>query len=166
MKKHLIILSMLVFATSAYAQSPIGVGQAQFNAGVGFSSLGVPLYAGLDFGVHEDITAGGEISFRSYNKDWNNKNYHHSVFAIAGNCNYHFNRLLDLPREWDLYAGLNLGIYIWNSPEDYDGVHGTGVGMGAQVGGRYYFNERFGLNLELGGASTTSGGKFGISLRL
>jgi outer membrane immunogenic protein len=40
------------------------------------------------------------------------------------------------------------------------------LGLGIQVGGRYYFNEKFGLNLEFGGGNYVSGGKFGISLKL
>jgi outer membrane immunogenic protein len=39
------------------------------------------------------------------------------------------------------------------------------LGLGAQIGGRYYFNNNWGINLELGGANTTSGYKIGASYR-
>lgn len=164
MKKQILTLILMCFVGVVMAQSPIGQGEKQFNAGVGFSSWGVPLYAGLDFGVHPDISVGGEISFRTYNDNILGTKYNHSVFGISGNGNYHFNRLLNIHPEWDFYAGLNLGFYFWNSSGDYPGDHSSGVGLGMQVGGRYYFNDKFGINLELGGG-TIGAGKFGISLK-
>ncbi len=85
--------------------------------------------------------------------------------GISTNGNYHFNRLLDILNYWDFYAGLNAGYYFWFSPSDYPGTGSSGVGIGAQVGGRYSFNNHFGLNLELGGGNTFAGGKFGITYK-
>ncbi|MDF1549951.1 MAG: hypothetical protein P1P88_19145 [Bacteroidales bacterium] len=165
MKKYL-LLFVLVFATSLiFAQSPLPKGKAQLNAGVGLSSWGVPVYVGFDYGVHRDITIGAEVSFRSYHDDWDNDRYNHSVIGISGNANYHFNSLLHIPTNWDFYAGLNLGFYAWKSPDNYPGSHTSGIGLGAQIGGRYYFTNRFGVNLELGGGNAFSGGKFGITLK-
>jgi hypothetical protein len=39
----------------------------------------------------------------------------------------------------------------------------SGLGLGAQIGGRYFFKDNFGLNLEFGGGNALSGGKFGIT---
>jgi outer membrane immunogenic protein len=50
-------------------------------------------------------------------------------------------------------------------PNDYPGSHTSGVGLGAQLGGRYYFSDKFGINLEVGGGNAFSGGKFGISVK-
>jgi len=166
MKKQFLISAFILMTAGVFAQNPIAKGQVQFNAGVGFSSWGLPLYIGFDYGVHEDITVGGELSFRSYRDNWAGDRYNHTVIGISGNGNYHFNRVLNIPSNWDFYAGLNLGFYIWSSPNDYDGSHASGLGLGLQIGGRYYFNERFGLNLEIGGGNAFSGGKFGISLKL
>jgi len=85
---------------------------------------------------------------------------------VSANGNYHFNSLLDIPNNWDFYAGLNLGFYIWNSSDDYPGSNTSGLGLGAQVGGRYYFNDKLGVNLEFGGGNAFSGGKVGVSVRL
>jgi hypothetical protein len=166
MKKHLLILSFLLFSSIIYAQSPIAKGESQLNAGVGLSSWGVPVYIGLDYGVHPDITVGGELSYRSYSDKYANVNYDHSVIGISGNGNYHFNRVLEIPKKWDFYAGLNLGFYIWNSPSDYQGSHSSGLGLGAQVGGRYFFSDKIGLNLEFGGGNAFSGGKLGLTFKL
>lgn len=166
MKKHYLTLALLILTAATYAQTPVFKGMKQFNAGVGLSSWGIPVYVGLDFGVTQDITLGGEISFRSYNETWNNNKYNHSLIGFSGNGNYHFNRILDIPSAWDFYAGLNIGFYIWNSPNDYEGSHSSGLGLNAQIGGRYYFTQKMGVNLELGGGNAFSGGKFGISVKL
>lgn len=165
--KKLVLLSFAFFALGrAAAQCPINKDQAQLNAGLGFSSWGLPVYVGVDYGVHKDVTVGGELSFRSYNDNWNSNNYRHSVLGISANGNYHFNHLLEIPLNWDFYAGANLGFYIWNSPDDYDGDNVSGLGLGIQVGGRYYFNDKMGINLEFGGGNAFSGGRIGISVKL
>lgn len=166
MKKQIITFAFLFFASLIYAQAPVGKGESQLNAGFGLSSWGLPVYIGLDYGVHPDISVGGELSFRSFNDDYANHTYNHSVIGISGNGNYHFNRVLEIPRNWDFYAGLNLGFYIWNSPNDYQGSHSSGLGLGGQVGGRYFFNDKIGLNLEFGGGNAFSGGKLGLTFKL
>jgi hypothetical protein len=178
MKKIVLAFFILFVTTTSFSQGPIAKGQAQFNAGLGLSSWGLPVYVGFDFGVHQDITIGAEATFRSYTDHYKDYRYTHSIFGVSGNANYHFNSLLNIPQNWDFYAGLNVGFYYWNSPTIYYGEHYSGMGIGAQVGGRYYFNDRFGINLELGGGNGFSGGntfrrghafsegKFGISVRL
>ncbi len=166
MKRILFTILLFLVASAIFAQCPIAKGQTQFNAGVGFSNWGVPVYMGFDHGIHKDWTMGGEVSYNSYHEKDHNHYYDHSIIGIAGNANYHFNHILEIPRDWDFYAGLNLGVYIWNSPDDYDGSHTTGLKLGAQIGGRYYFTNKFGVNLELGGGNAFNGGKFGISIKI
>lgn len=166
MKKIFLVAVLLVSVGIIFAQCPIEKGQAQLNAGVGFSSWGVPIYAGLDFGVHKDITLGGQLSFNSYRENYHSHKYDHSIIGISGNANYHFNHIMSIPTDWDFYAGLSLGFYIWNSSGDYPGSHSSGLGIGGQIGGRYYFSDTFGVNLEFGGGNAFSGGKFGISVKL
>jgi outer membrane immunogenic protein len=163
MKKLIIIFGLMLSISFTYAQNPLGKGEKQINAGLGFSSWGLPVYIGLDFGVHPDISVGGEFIFHSYHENWNNNHYNHSIFGILANGNYHFNTLLHIPSNWDFYAGLSIGFNIWNSPDNYPGNHSSGLGLGAQIGGRYFFNDRFGLNLELNGGNAATGGKFGIT---
>ncbi len=166
MRKTITFIIVLLASTAMFAQAPIAVGQSQLNAGVGFSSWGVPVYVGLDFGVHPDITLGPEVSFRSYRHNWAGSKYNHSIIGIAGNANYHLNRILNIPSQWDFYAGINIGFYIWSSPDQYEGSRSSGLGVSGQIGGRYYFSDRFGVNLEFGGGNAFSGGKFGISYKL
>jgi outer membrane immunogenic protein len=166
MKKLIILSFLLVVSQVAFSQYFLAKNQAQLNAGLGFSSWGLPVYVGFDVGVHRDISVGGELSFRSYNNKFQDNKYRHNIIGFSGNGNYHFNTVLDIPRQWDFYAGLNLGFYYWNSDNDYDGDGSSGLGLGAQVGGRYYFSDKFGINLEFGGGNAFSGGKFGVTLRL
>lgn len=171
MKKAIVIYLVLISSvTYLNAQAPLGKGGKQLNAGLGFSNWGVPIYAGLDFGVHPDITIGPQVSFRSFSEKYRDFNgntygYDHSIFVLAFNGNYHFNTLLKIPKQWNVYAGLTLGYYIWTSPSGYLGKRDSGVGLDAQIGGRYFFSEKFGVNLEFGGG-TASGGKIGITYKL
>lgn len=153
-------------AGAFFAQRPISKGQSLINVGVGLSSRGVPVYLGFDYGVHPDVTLGAEVSYRNYNDNWDNSKYDHSIVGILGNANYHFNSILNIPSPWDFYAGLNLGYFYWNSPSKYAGSYNSGLGLGAQIGFRYFFNNSVGINLELGGGNVSSGGKVGITFKL
>lgn len=164
MKKGFIFVLLLV-SNYLFAQSPIDKGKAQFNAGFGLSSWGLPVYLGFDYGVHKDVTVGGEVSFRNYRNNWKGIAYVHNIVGISGNFNYHFNSILNIPSPWNFYAGLNIGFFYWNSPSLYGGAT-SGLGIGAQVGGRYYFTDKVGINLELGGGNAVSGGKIGVSIKL
>lgn len=166
MKKIIISLSFVLIASLAFSQSPLYKGTTQLNLGLGLSDSGIPFYLGFDHGVARDITLGAELSYRAYNENWNSNYYDHSIIGFSGNANYHFNSLFGIPPRWDLYAGLNVGFYVWSSPKAYRGSHNSGLGLGAQVGGRYYFSNRVAINLEFGGGNAFNGGKIGLSFRL
>ena len=67
---------------------------------------------------------------------------------------------------WDIYAGLNIGFFNWSSPNEYGGSHTSGLGLGAQIGARYYFSPRWAVNLEFGGGNAFSAGKIGVTAKL
>ena len=166
MKQLFIALVFIFSASFSFAQSPLYVGSSQLNLGVGLSNASIPVYIGFDHSVARDITLGAELSYRSYNEHWSTYYYDHNVIGISGNANYHFNTLFGISPRWDLYAGVNVGFYSWNSPDGYTGDHTSGLGLGGQVGARYYFNNKFGINLEYGGGNAFSGGKLGLTLKL
>lgn len=163
MKKVVLVFALLLAIQAVNAQGRLKPGQNQLNAGFGFSGWGLPVYVGFDHGFKENISIGAELSFRSYRERIIGTSYSHSIFGLSANGNYHFNELLDIDEEWDLYAGLNVGFYGWSSPKSYPGTYASGLGLGLQVGGRYFFSNRTGLNLEFGGGNAFSGGKFGIT---
>lgn len=168
MKKINILTTVFLMWISmvTFAQSPLPVGKSQLNVGVGLSEWGVPVYLGIDHSVHKDITLGGEFSYRSYREKWDSDYYRHNIMGFSGNGNYHFNSVFNIPRNWDLYAGLNAGFFVWSSPSTYGGSHSSGLGLGAQVGARYYFNNSLGINLEVGSGNAFSGGKLGLTFKL
>ena len=55
-------LALLVGAFShVNAQYALQTGKMQFNGGIGLSSWGLPLYAGIDYGFDKNISFGGEL---------------------------------------------------------------------------------------------------------
>lgn len=167
MKKITLLgLFSLLGLTLAFAQAPPGKGGKQLNAGLGFSGWGVPVYVGADFGVHQDITIGPKVSYRNYSYSALGNDWDQSLIVLSFNGNYHFNTLFNMPSEWNFYAGLTLGYYIWSDLDDYPGARNSGIGLDAQIGGRYFFSDKFGVNLEFGGGSGTGGGSFGITVKL
>jgi len=166
MKRIIISLSLVLLSTLAFSQSALYRGTSQLNLGVGLSDSGIPVYIGFDHSVLTDVTLGGELSYRAYNENWQNNYYNHNIIGISGNANYHFNTLLGISNRWDFYAGGNLGFYVWTSPDGYTGNHSSSLGLGAQVGARYYFSNSLGINIEFGGGNAFNGGKLGLSFRL
>jgi outer membrane immunogenic protein len=166
MKKINFLVALCLVSIGSFAQGTLEKGGLQLNAGLGTSGWGTPVYVGLDYGVGSDFTIGGELSYRSQSNNYYGSKYKSSVIGIGANGNYHFNRILEMPSKWDLYAGLGLNYYIWSYDNDnYKGSDNSNLGLGAQIGARYFFSDKFGLNLELGGGNATSGGKIGITYK-
>ena len=46
------------------------------------------------------------------------------------------------------------------------GSHTSGLGLGAQIGGRYFISRTVALNLEFGGGNAFADGKFGLTVKL
>jgi outer membrane immunogenic protein len=174
MKKLILMIAFGFISTAAFSQAPLEEGGVQLNGGVGVSDWGgVPVYFGVDYGIARDWTIGGQLSFQTdddpYHYGEYTSHYKSNAIGIGGNGNYHFNRILNMPSKFDFYAGANLTYFIWNY-DDYDGNHHPdhdAVGLGLQVGGRYFFTDNFGINLEFGGnTGTTNGAKFGVTFKL
>lgn len=166
MKKILLILALALISTFTFSQNPFPKGRNQLNFGVGLSGWGVPLYIGIDHGVGKDFSIGGEFSYRDYRENWKDAYYDHNIMGFLGNANYHFNRILELPDDWDIYGGLNLGFFVWSSPDNYTGNENSGLDLGAQIGVRYYISNKVGLNLEMNSGNSITGGKFGVTIRI
>lgn len=149
MKKILLLSIVILFSGAMLAQNgeaPLSKGDKQLNFGLGFSSNGLPVYAGVDFAVHNDVTVGPMVKV---NFDDN------TSFSLLGRADYHFNRIIGIPNNWDFYAGGNIGFNVGN---DFD------LDWGLQVGGRWYWSDKWGLNLEFGGG-TGFGTLIGVSMK-
>ncbi len=166
MKKQFLTIVLMMVTSVIFAQCPVDEGQIQINGGFGFSDWGIPVYVGIDYGIDNDVTVGGQLSFRSFKENWDAKSYSSTMIGVSLNGTYHFNRLLDISKEWDVYAGIEFGYNIWNNPSGYPGNHTSGLGFGMQYGGRYYFNNNWGINLEFGVVIGSSSAQIGVSYRL
>ena len=154
MRKIAIVALMILFSAGLNAQmdgtAPLARGEKQINFGVGLSNWGLPVYFSVDFAVHKDVTLTPEIHMRL--PTW----YDDFSGGVMFKADYHWNYLIGIPRDWDFYSGLRLGI---NFGDD------VFPDLGLQVGGRWYWNETWGLNLEFAGGAGF-GATFGLSARL
>jgi len=125
-------------------EAPLPLGHAALNVGVGLGRAPLPVYVGADVAVHRDVTLGG-TAFVSTGS---------GSLAALGRADYHWNRLLGIPREGDLYLGAGVVLA------------GAGLYPRVQLGGRWFWSDRMGLNLEFGGATREVGGLFGVTIKL
>ena len=161
------ILFLFLFAgifNVAFSQVPINVGDQQLNFGLGnhgnsdFRSTGV--YVGFDYCVVEDLTIGGNLVINH----WSDYGMSITVLTPAFVADYHFNTLIGIPSEFDFYAGANIGLPLYFGSS-------SGIGdlyLGLHTGGRWYWNDKWGVNLQLGLGilSSNTGGSLGLSMRL
>lgn len=173
--KFALILIALVSSTSLVkAQfNPYTDNTKMVTVGFGFSGWGIPIFGRFEAPVADNITVGGALSFQSKSETYASYKWKHTIFGLGGRGSYHFNELIELPSEWDVYAGLGLGYYFWNtkydgpgSSIDYSGSGDGGFSIGIHVGGRYFFNDKIGINLEFGGGTVLSGGTIGATFLL
>ncbi len=163
MRRISFLIVFILLSVLANAQK----GQKQFNAGLGFANNTIPVYFGFDYWVHEDVSIGVEVGWRRDKWRANNIYYYQDMWSFSFNSNYHFSRLLKIPNKFDPYAGLNVGFYRWEEDNDpnWDSSHTSGLGLGAQIGFRFFFNDHVGIGLEFMGGNKISDGKIGVSIR-
>ena len=137
MKKLLLVACFGVIAFSASSQA-----QRSLN----FGGVGTGLYASYEFPVHSLISVAPLV-----NTDWN---FNHLVLAAKGN--FYFDNLFSLTDPWDVYAGINAG---WRVGDD------NGFNFGIHIGGRWFWNDRWGINAEFGGGTGVTGG-VGLTLKM
>jgi outer membrane immunogenic protein len=168
MKKNvvLVLLTAMLFGFSQMSNAQnFKEGGIDLNLGVGFtSSIGfIPVYFGGNYMIKDFLSVGAEMQFRLDNANYgylgNSYDYHRSGFAFLTRADYHFNDLLKLPEEFDVYGGIDMGVaiygdyksndfdYEWTDTNDFYFV------FGPHAGGRWMFADKFGLNAEVGGRS-------------
>lgn len=143
-------------ATTVFAQSPFDKRNFMLNGGAGISSLGLPFYMGLDYVIIKDISLGAESLYINHEKSDKNS----IVKSMSANGNYHFGSVLGLPKNIDIYGGLNLGLF--------QRIPGMGssykFNSGVQAGARYFFRENLAINVEAGTGNVFSVAKFGLTI--
>lgn len=146
MKKILTLCASLLICTLSFAQAWSGNGDQKVQAGVVPYGYGTGISGTYDYGLSDFVSVGAGVNFYFDNyKDNDNIN---RAF-IFGRVNAHLQEALDLPEQWDVYPGIDLGVV------------GRDFGLGAHIGARYFFTEKFGAFVELG-----SHGTLGVSINL
>ncbi len=152
MKKLLLLVVAFVFLGIGAQAQEMSKGQLVGSARLGLGGGGFPITVSADYGVVDNlingkdaISVGGQVGLFM----WNDGNEGHISFNLAGRANFHYQFIDNL----DTYAGLQVGL------------HTTGLSFGFDLGGRYYFNEKFAVVLEFGGCGFT-GVSAGVSMKL
>lgn len=162
MKKLTILAAILALSTLSFGQR-LMIGEKQVNAGFGLNSnnWGIPIYVGIDYGIYPDITVGGIFSYAKSDNDHGNASW----FSLGGRGDYHFNTLLEIPDEWDVYGGASLVYNSFSYDKNYNKKESSGIGIGLQIGARYYFQDNLAVNLEFGGGDIASAARIGITYK-
>lgn len=143
MKKKFLFFSLFVIGITCNLS-----GQARSELNFGF------IGANYEFPVHQDITIAPGAS-SNFGLDW-------LTLYVKGN--YYFDNLFELTSEaWDVYGGIGAGYALYNGDDNED----DDFDLGLHVGGRWFWNDKWGIYLEFGGGSVqgTTGG-IGLTLKL
>jgi outer membrane immunogenic protein len=144
----------------------------QLTIGIGTSGGGIPIAADLQFEIHRNISIGPILSYQSWNEPESFGTVKYSSTGFGGQIVYHWNNLLSIPSNWDVYSSATLGYHSYkatynNQPiESYYNGYNGGVGLWYNVGGKYFFNEKLGVALDLGYNGVGHGGRVGLAIRL
>jgi hypothetical protein len=152
-----LVLAAICFSTSAgWAQYEKGSSYLGPRIGLGVNGSSLALGAGYEYGITPEISVGALIDYYQYSYsaygDWGGK-YTYIIFGPQGN--YHFGKVLKLDSKLDPFAGLVLAYehisWKWDhSGYDYWSPSSSGITLGGQAGGRYFFSPQMALYGQVG----------------
>ena len=146
MKKIFLVMAVCLISQLSFSQAWNGKGDQKIQVGINALGNGSGLTATYDYGLGKIISLGAGANFYFGNYRDNNKD---NNFFVFGRMNFHLQEPLDLPSQWDIYPGIDLGLL------------GTNFGFGAHLGVRYFFTNKVGVFLEAGYSSS-----LGVSFNL
>lgn len=164
------ILILVFFTTkTSFAQQggAFEKGNKLLNIGIGVNSSyegGIPIGLSYEQGITNNISIGANADYLS-NKYLSLK-FTAIYFGIR--ASYYVNHLLNIKSEKiDLYGGPTLGYrsFSWkDNGEDLGDSYGSGLFLGAYIGGRYFFSNNLGVFTELGAIGSTNA-RIGIAVK-
>ena len=129
MKKVFLVFAILFFA------NVFGQARKELNFGLVGINYEIP--------VHDDITIAPGIG-TSLDLDWLN---------IGVKANYYFDNLFGISDDaWDVYGGANAGYSVYNGDNN---DNSSDINLGLQVGGRWFWNDKWGVYLEISGGNVS-----------
>jgi hypothetical protein len=129
---------MFCFFQSGWSQgiSPVGIGELQFNTGLQVEDPNTIVFFGLDIGVEKNVTVGTNIKFSSGLME--------SRYGVETRVDYHFNEILNLKRNWDIFAGFRADLWFATKISTFD------INYKLDIGGRWYWNDHWGIQAAVG----------------
>lgn len=139
--RKLVVVFAMVCITSVYSQA-----RKELN----FGFVGV----NYEIPIHKDITIAPGVSTNT-NLDW-------LTFSVK--ANYYFDSLFEITdAAWDVYGGAGAGFATYNGDDDDD----DGFDIALHAGARWFWNDNWGVYLELGGGSIQGAtGSVGVTVKL
>lgn len=161
--KNLILVFTLLMGLSQTTFAQHAQGDFNLNLGIGLlptfgngDAVLPPLGASGEYGIKDDISIGGYLAYSTYKENFGSLGkFKYSYIIIGPRASYHLGNLLNLPDEWDPYAGAFLGYTIGSTKWDGAGTIPTsnsvgGLGWSGHIGTRYQLNDNLRLFGELG----------------
>ena len=137
MKKVLLIAVALIATMTVNAQA-----KKQINFGLIGLSYEIPVSSAITI---------APAAFTNFDLDY---------LTLGVKANYYFDDLIGISSPWDFYAGANLGFGIaMNNDNSSD------LDLGLQVGGRWFWSEKWGVYAEIGGGKL-GGAAYGVGLTM
>lgn len=134
MKNIIIIFVFIIISYAAYTQSYDGRSDQKINIGYQVYGEG-GIKATYDYGLSKLFSMGVGATYFLDNGE--------NDYFLFIRTNVHFGDLLDLPPQFDIYPGAELGYF---SRSD--------IGIAGYVGFRYFISKKIGLFAEIGSTGT------------
>ncbi|TCC90088.1 hypothetical protein EZ428_12425 [Pedobacter frigiditerrae] len=168
MKTRITIILLFVTTTSLFAQNGAFSKQDRLlNIGIGVNSFydgGIPIGASFEKGITNNISIGVNADYLS--NDYQSFKFTAIYFGVR--ASYHANELLKINNnKIDLYGGPTLGYrnFSWKDTDQNLGdSYGSGLFLGAYIGGKYFLSKKIGLFTELGSIGSTNA-RIGIAFK-
>lgn len=176
MKKTITVLSVLITLGACAQEEKNGgfkKGDNLLNIGIGVNSYysgGIPFGASYEKAVSDLISVGANFDYLGSKYDYGSGAYRFRALYLGARISYHFNSMLDISDEKvDLYGGGTLGYRNFSWSDTYSGgtlsgSYGSGIYLGAFIGGKYYFGNSVGAFAELGAIGSTNA-RIGLAFR-
>jgi hypothetical protein len=143
MKKNTLLCAVILMftASSVYSQA-----RSELNFGIIGANYEIP--------VSDDITIA-PFAGTNFDLDW---------LTLGVKANYYFDNLIGLTDDaWDVYGGAGAGFAFYSGDGDKD----NDLDIGLHVGGRWFWNDKWGIYLEFGGGNTQGAtGGLGLTVKL
>lgn len=166
MKRIISFLAIAIIAVTSMSAQNFTEGSSQLKAQVGllssYSYVKIPPisvsydYCVTDFGDAGSIGIGGIMDFMS--EGYNSISVTDLALGVTGT--YHFT--IPSVQDLELYSGLMIYYNTVNVNTEYSfldhAFNTSGFGYGVFIGAQYFFNDKMGASLQLGGMATMSAG--------